>query len=77
MGWYQPEDVMMLREETATMEVSSGVRFDEGAVAVSVVMFTDWGGFYRRAFIIDRAFPHRVLDIEEEELVPFDCGVMF
>lgn len=50
----------------------------EGDTArVEVVTFTKWGGFYRYTYTISREFPHTILDLEQENLVPYDCGVMF
>lgn len=50
----------------------------EGDTArVEVVTFTKWGGFYRYTYTIHREFPHTILDLEQENLVPYDCGVMF
>ncbi len=46
-------------------------------VTVRLVMFTDWGGFYRRTFLIRRAFPHEILEVKDENLVPYQCGIVF
>lgn len=46
-------------------------------VTVNLVMFTNWGGFYRRTYTINRAFPHSILDVQNETLVEYDCGIMF
>jgi hypothetical protein len=54
--------VVVLEGETATVEV---------------VTFTKWGGFYRYTYTVRREFPHTILDLEQENLVPYDCGVMF
>ncbi len=48
----------------------------EDQAVVRLVIFTKWGGFYRRTFTIDRAFPH-TLNMEDENLVQYDCGIMF
>lgn len=44
---------------------------------VQVTTFTKWGGFYRVIYTISRSIPHAIIDIEQENLVPYDCGVMF
>jgi hypothetical protein len=44
---------------------------------VELVTFTKWGGFYRRTYTISRNAPHQILDVEEENLLPYDCGVTF
>ena len=46
-------------------------------VRVQIVTFTKWGGFFRLTYTISREFPHKIIDVKEEELVPYDCGVMF
>lgn len=42
-----------------------------------VTTFTKWGGFYRWIYTISRSFPHTIIDVKGENLVPYDCGVMF
>jgi hypothetical protein len=46
-------------------------------VTVSMVLFTNWGGFIRRTYTINRASPHTILDVQNETLVEYNCGVMF
>ncbi|NCP16474.1 hypothetical protein GW866_05455 [bacterium] len=58
-------------------DVAPTVRTSEQSVEVQLVVFTKWGGFLRLTFSIDRNFPHRILDVKEKILVPYDCGVMF
>ena len=44
---------------------------------VEVVTFTKWGGFYRNIYTISRMLPHTIVDLKQENLVPYDCGIMF
>lgn len=44
---------------------------------VEFVTFTKWGGFYRETYTISRGFPHTIVDSKQENLVPYDCGIMF
>ena len=53
------------------------VTLNGDTAVVQVVTFTKWGGFYRETFTISRAFPHTIIDVKDENLVPYDCGVMF
>lgn len=53
------------------------VRFEGDNAIVEVVIFTKWGGFYRLTHTISRSFPHTILDVKDENLLPYDCGVMF
>jgi hypothetical protein len=49
-----------------------------GATAVvEIVTFTKWGGFYRLTYTISREAPYKIIDIEKENILPYDCGVMF
>ncbi|MBM3124981.1 MAG: hypothetical protein FJZ87_07870 [Chloroflexi bacterium] len=58
-------------------DVAPQVVIAEETVEVRVVIFTQWGGFYRQVFTIQRALPHNILDFTEENLAPYDCGIMF
>ena len=44
---------------------------------VQFITFTKWGGFYRETYTISRKFPHTVMDVKQENIVPYDCGIMF
>jgi hypothetical protein len=53
------------------------VNLTDDSATVQVVIFTKWGGFYRLTYEISRSFPYTKIDVKEENLVPYDCGVMF
>jgi hypothetical protein len=53
------------------------VKFDGDTAVVKIVTFTKWGGFYRLTYTIDRSFPHEIIDVREENIVPYDCGILF
>lgn len=53
------------------------VKLTDDTAIVELVIFTKWGGFFRQTYTISRSFPHRILDMQEENLVPYDCGIMF
>ena len=53
------------------------VRLTGDTATVEVITFTKWGGFYRYTFTISRSFPHTILDIKQENIVPYDCGIAF
>jgi hypothetical protein len=55
-------------EPTVTLTADSAI--------VEVVVFTKWGGFFRRTYTISRSFPHTV-EMKEENLVEYDCGLVF
>ncbi len=43
---------------------------------VRLLVFTKWGGFYRRTLTIQRA-DHSIVDEQDELLVEYDCGIAF
>ena len=53
------------------------VRLAGDTALVEVVTFTKWGGFYRQTYTIRREQPHKVIDIQQENILPYDCGVAF
>ena len=57
--------------------VTPSVVIGEQTAEVQMVTFTQWGGFYLTTYTVSRSSPHVILDIQEENLIPYDCGVMF
>lgn len=53
------------------------VKLTDDSARVEVIVFTKWGGFYRWTYTIGRTFPHAIIDVKTENLVPYDCGIMF
>jgi hypothetical protein len=53
------------------------IEIGANSVSVQIVTFSKWGGFFRETYTLRRDFPHTFLDVEAEELVPYDCGIMF
>lgn len=60
----------------AMTNIEPTVTLTHDSAIVEVVIFTKWGGFFRQTYTISRSFPHTV-DMKEENLVPYDCGIMF
>lgn len=52
------------------------VVLDDTTATVSMLVFTKWGGFYRRTLVIRRA-DHSIVDESDQPLVEYDCGVAF
>ena len=55
----------------------TGSTHDRETISVQVLTFSRWGGFYRTTFTFNLTFPHTILDVQQELLVPYDCGIMF
>jgi hypothetical protein len=70
-------DLSQQAQARTMKDVEPRVTLNGDTAVVQVVTFTKWGGFYRRTFTISRAFPHTIIDVKDENLVPYDCGVMF
>jgi hypothetical protein len=76
-GFGRPMSLLTRVQALMLRDVAPTVSTGEQTAEVRVVVFTKWGGFLRLTFSIDRNFPHKILDVKEETLVSYDCGVMF
>jgi hypothetical protein len=70
-----PADVQ--RKARGIENLEPQVEIGDTTVQVRVVIFTKWGGFYRLTFTINREFPNTIQSTQDEQLVPYDCGIMF
>jgi len=57
--------------------VEPTVIIGDQTVEVRLVTFTEWGGFYLTTYTISRSFPHTIQDVQGQNLIPYDCGIMF
>lgn len=73
----QPMSLLSRLRTLLLRDVAPTVSTGEQTAEVRVVVFTKWGGFLRWTYTLDRNFPHEILDVKEETLVPYDCGIMF
>jgi hypothetical protein len=62
---------------TLLKDIAPVVNIGEQTAEVRIMSFTRWGGFYQQIFTITRSMPHTILDVQEKNLVPYDCGVMY
>ncbi len=70
---------MTAEQQEAARTISDplpSVTMTDDTATVSMLVFTKWGGFYRRVLTIDRA-NHAIRDQRDEPLVEYDCGVAF
>lgn len=70
-------DLSQQAQARAMTNVEPAVKLTGDAAMVEVIVFTKWGGFYRQTYTISRSFPHKILDVKSENLVEYDCGIMF
>jgi hypothetical protein len=69
-------DAKQQAQVRAMMNIEPAVKLTQDSAIVEIVTFTKWGGFFRRTYTISRSFPHTV-EMKEENLVEYDCGIMF
>ena len=72
-----PLDAMQVLKARSISHPDPEIVLEADQVVVKLVIFTDWGGFLRRTYTISRAFPHELLDVQDEILVEYNCGIMF
>ena len=69
-------DAKQKAQVCAMTNIEPAVTLTQDSAIVEVVTFTKWGGFFRQTYTISRSFPHTI-EMEEENLVEYDCGIMF
>ena len=72
-----PLDLAGQVKARAMKDIEPAVQLTENTAIVEVTLFTKWGGFYRQTYTINRSFPNTIIDTKSENIVPYDCGVMF
>jgi hypothetical protein len=71
-----PMTVAQKRQARAIEDPQPSVELTDEIAIVKMLVFTKWGGFYRRTLTIRRA-DHFIVDQQDEPLVEYDCGIMF
>ena len=69
-------DLTQQAQVRAMQDIEPLVRLTDDSAILELVTFTKWGGFFKRTYTISRSFPHTV-QMNEENLVEYDCGIMF
>lgn len=69
-------DLKQQAQVRALTNIEPMVRLTEDSAIVEVTVFSKWGGFFRQTYTISRSFPH-TLEMKDENLVPYDCGIVF
>ncbi len=72
-----PFDISQKAKARAMNNIEPLVQLTENVAIVEVIVFTKWSGFYRYIYTISRSFPHTIIEAKSENIVPYDCGVMF
>jgi len=72
-----PLDISQQVKARSMRNIEPLVKLMGDTALVEVIVFTKWGGFYRYTYTISRSFPHTIIDVKTENLVPYDCGIAF
>ncbi|MEN9561900.1 MAG: hypothetical protein RIR73_144 [Chloroflexota bacterium] len=76
-GFGMEFDRDQMRQINALKNIEPLVKLTDTTAIVELVIFSKWGGFYRITYIISRSSPHEIIDRQEENIIPYDCGIMF
>jgi hypothetical protein len=71
-----PMTAAQKRQARAITAPQPSVEMEAEIATVKTLVFTKWGGFYRRTITIRRA-DHSIIDEQDDLLVEYDCGIMF
>jgi hypothetical protein len=66
-----------VQQQARLLDVTPTVKLDEDVAHVEFTGFTKWGGFYRATLTVSRDSPREVYDGSAENVIEYDCGVMF
>ncbi|MCX2931339.1 hypothetical protein ORI20_13725 [Mycobacterium sp. CVI_P3] len=72
----RPMSAQQQQQARAIQDKRPAVAMNDETATVTMVVFTKWGGFYRRTLVIDRR-DHSIRDEQNQPLVDYDCGVAF
>jgi hypothetical protein len=53
------------------------VIIEEKWATIKLLTISKWGGLFRQRMLIRRNYPHKIDLKEPEQLVEYDCGIMF
>jgi hypothetical protein len=73
-GYRIPPD---FEQEARKLDFTPYIEVSGDEVTVSLVIFSKWGGFTRIDSVINREYPHKIIRIEMEKLLEYDCGITF
>lgn len=65
------------KQTALAVDLKPVVEIRDGSVRVRLLTWTDWGGLYRKTFTFSKAFPHELEKMEEENIVSYNCGILF
>lgn len=74
-------DVQALPAETIEkaylLDYEPVIVFHRDTVEVTVMTFSKWGGFVRMTTVVNREYPHTIIDVQRETILGYSCGVTY
>lgn len=64
-------------EKVRAIGTTPKVSIDDETVTMRVVWFTKWGGFFETEYVLSRTFPYTILITNMDNLLDYNCGVMY
>ncbi len=65
------------RRKALNIDPAPVVEITGDLVTVSVIWFTRWGGFYESVYTLTASTPHKIIDTQTQQRVPYDCQILF
>jgi len=65
------------KQQALKLDPAPVVEIKGDNVTVRVVWFTKWGCFFETTYTLTASAPNQVIDAQTQELVPYNCQVMF
>jgi len=69
-----PEDV---QNRIGDLNFNPVILVEENSVTLRFLSFSKWSGFYERVYIVDKDDPMNIMDAQFNQLIEYDCGIMF
>lgn len=59
------------------IDLTPRVVVGEETVEIRAIGFTKWGGFFQTDYVLSKDHPNLILESKRENLIEYDCGIMF
>lgn len=64
-------------KKAKAIEPQPYVEIDKEKAIIRTIIFSKWSGFVELKYHLDKKFPHKIIEIEKENLVEYNCGLVF
>jgi hypothetical protein len=72
----QPIPPDILRKAWA-LDYEPKIVFSESTVDITLYYFTKWGGFIKITFTVNLDYPHKIINAQNDQILEYECGMMF